>query len=97
MNGNQLLCKGQLIAFLEDYQSGIGTVVIKDSATGSIEHIFCPSEPMGRELQVAFGNKALGQEIYFGIDENGMLDGFTPMSEADVEMVQFYDRVHLKH
>ena len=97
MNGNELLCKGQLIAFMEDYQSGIGTVVIKDSATGALEHIFCPSEPMDRELLVAFGSKVLGQVIYFSIDSNGILDGFTPVRDAEEEMIRVYDETHTKH
>ena len=91
--------KGRLIQFRGSWGSGLGTLEIEDSETGAHEHIPCDNAPAVRALEAAFGsvitdghtangNGYKGQEVYWSLDEFGLvLAGFTPVEDASPELV----------
>jgi len=95
--------KGKIVGFQGSWGSGLGSLVVKDSRTGSIDHVSCENAPTVRALDGAFGNviteghmvnnEAIkGKEIYYSVGSYGVLEGFTPVGEASPELEQMYKR-----
>lgn len=99
MNGHEILCKGKIIGYVGDYKSKIGNLMVKDSATGGIDYIFCATAPTENGFVMAFGagNSVLDKEIYYSLDENMVLNWFIPVEEAGDDLIREYDETHIKH
>ena len=94
--------KGKLIQFRGSWGSGLGTLEIEDSETGAHELIPCDNGATVRALEAAFGDVITeahtangdgykGQEVYWSLDELGLvLEGFTPVEDAPPELVDCY-------
>ncbi len=88
------LRKGRLIQFGGSWGSGLGTLEIEDSETGERELVPCDNGATVRALEAAFGNVITpahtangngykGQEVYWSLDEFGLvLAGFTPVEDG---------------
>jgi len=85
--------KGKILEFRGSWGSGLGTLFIEDSETGEVEAVLCENGPTVRALEAAFGNVITpghsacgsghkGQEIFWSVDDLGLLSGFTPVEQA---------------
>ncbi len=86
--------KGRLVQFGGSWGSGLGTLEIEDSETGEHELVHCDNGATVRALEAAFGNVITpahtangngykGQEVYWSLDELGLvLAGFTPVEDG---------------
>lgn len=95
--------KGKIIGFRGSWQSGLATLIIDDADYG-IVHIPCDNAPTVRALEGAFGDVIgeghtvkedggyVGQEIYYSVDFVGVLEAFTPVEEAQEELVKLYKK-----
>ena len=95
--------KGKIKNFVGSWSSGLGYLLIQDSANGEIEQDPCDNGPTVRALEDCFGNvitpghTARGKgyrdkEIYWNMDEMGLvLGGFTPVEDASFELIQAYE------
>ena len=99
MNRHETLYKGKIIGYDCDYRSMMGNLMVRDAATGGITYIFCETAPIERGLEMAFGagSSVLDKEIYYGLDENMVLTGYTPAEEAEEDLILAYDEMHIKH
>jgi hypothetical protein len=90
------ILKGTITAFGGSWGSGLGFLAIDGIG------IPCDNAPTVRALEGAFGdviapnhsvNQAaiIGKEIYYSVDDIGVLDGFTPVDEASEELVEAYE------
>ena len=95
--------RGKIVGFQGSWGSGIGNLVIKNSKNGVVEYVNCENAPTVRALDGAFGNVITdghminnsvikGKEIYYSIGDYGVLEGFTPVGEATIELEQMYKR-----
>ena len=96
--------KGIIQSFQGSWGSGIGHLHIKDSQTGEVQAIPAENPAAIRALQAAFGgvvapgrsvdNKGghIGQEIYWTLDDIGILSGFMPVEEAGEELIESYEK-----
>ena len=90
--------KGRLIQFQGSWQSGLGSLEIEDSETGAHELVPCDNGATVRALEDAFGDVITeghtangdgykGQEVYWSLDEFGLvLGGFTPVADAPPDL-----------
>jgi len=90
--------KGKLIQFHGSWGSGLATLEIEDSETGTHEHIPCDNGATVRALEAAFGDVITeghtangdgykGQEVYWSYDEFGLvLAVFTPVADAPPDL-----------
>ena len=98
------LRKGKLVQFRGSWGSGLGILVIEDSETCVPEHVPCDNGATVRALEAAFGNVITpvhtangngykGREVYWSLDEFGLvLAGFTPVELASEELKAHYAR-----
>ena len=96
--------KGRLIQFHGSWGSGLATLEIEDSETGVHELVPCDNGATVRALEAAFGDVITeahtakgdgykGQEVYWSLDEFGLvLEGFTPVEDAPPEVVEHYKK-----
>lgn len=94
--------KGQIMDFQGSWGSGIATLVIKKE-DGTIDMVTCDNGPTVRALESAFGNiisaghtadikNAKGQWIFYDYTDWGTLAGFVPVSQANEEVLEDYER-----
>ena len=100
--------KGKLVQFGGSWGSGLGTLEIEDSETGECEHVPCDNGATVRALEAAFGDVITeghtangdgykGQEVYWSLDEFGLvLEAFTPIEDASPELVNCYQENNKK-
>lgn len=97
-----MLEKGTIKDFNGNWGSGIATLIILDSK-GHIQNIHCENPTTVRALESAFGNviteghtvncnSFIGKEIYFSVDNIGLLEVFTPVEEASEEFVEEFEK-----
>lgn len=92
------LQKGKLIGFAGSWGSGIGYLVLENSK-GKQVRIPCENGPTVRALDACFGVIGPGHcvdlnsecfknkvEIYYAVDDLGLLSGFTPATEDNLEL-----------
>ena len=96
--------KGKLIQFGGSWGSGLGTLEIEDSETGERKQVPCDNGATVRALEAAFGNVITeghtasgngykGREVYWSLDELGLIfEAFTPVEDACPEMVEHYEK-----
>jgi len=94
--------KGRLVQFRGSWGSGLGNLEIEDSETGACELVPCDNGATVRALEAAFGNVITdghtangggykGQEVYWSLDELGLVLGaFTPVEGAPPELAEHY-------
>lgn len=99
MSRHETLHKGKIIGYDHDYRSMDGYLMVRDAATGGINYICCEvaSIERGLEMVCGAGSSVLGEEIYYGLDENMVLTGLSPVKGANGELVRAYDEIHIKH
>ncbi len=96
--------KGIIQSFYGSYGSGIAYLEIEDSVTGILEQVPCENAQTVRCLEGAFGDVMapghtvgpngghIGQEIYWSTDDvMGLLEAFTPVDDAGLELVEAYE------
>lgn len=99
--GSTMIQKGILKQFSGSFGSGLGQLSIK--VDGTIKQFHCDNGTTARSLESAFGNVITeghtangagykNQEVYFSIDEFGVLEGFTPVEEAGIELVEQFEK-----
>jgi len=96
--------KGRLIQFHGSWGSGLATLEIEDSETGIHELIPCDNGATVRALESAFGDVITeghtangdgykGQEVYWSLDELGLvLEGFTPVEDVSSDLASQYQK-----
>lgn len=95
-----LIEKGILKEFKGSWGSGMGFLAIE--INGSVKDFPCDNGTTVRSLEAAFGNviteghTASGngfkdQEVFFSVDDFGVLAGFTPVAEARSELIDAYE------
>ena len=96
--------KGVIKGFSGSWGSGLAFLQIQDSETGVISITPCDNGATVRALQSAFGNVIgeghtvksdggfLGQEIYYTLTDYGIMEAFTPVEEADIELIEMYEK-----
>ncbi len=97
--------RGTIQGFNGSWSSGIGFLLIKDSQTGEVESIPAENGCTVRALEAAFGNvigdghcvdnqgNHIGQEVFWSLDDMGLvLGGFTPVNEANQELIDLYEK-----
>ena len=102
--------KGILKAFKGSWTSGMATLVIDDIDDGVL-HVNCENAPTVRALEGCFGNVIgsahnvkedagfMDKEVFYSIDDIGILEGFTPVDEASDELLELWEegRPYYKH
>ena len=100
-----MIQKGKLIEFRGTWGSGIGNLSIK--VDGVVRNYPCDNGATVRSLESAFGNVITeghtasgdgykGKEVFFSVDEFGLLEGFTPVEEASPEVIEQFDNQEVK-
>ncbi len=92
--------RGTIIGFSGSWHSGFAFLEIDDEDEGAVT-IPAESGPLGRALGGAFDaigeghtidvSKIQGQEIYYSVASYGILEGFTPVDEAPLEIIEAYE------
>lgn len=89
--------KGTITSFRGSWGSGLGYLVIDEVP------VPCENAQTVRALEGAFGDviapghsvnqeAIVGQEIYYSVDELGILDGFTPVEDAPPELKKVFEQ-----
>lgn len=99
--------RGTIKGFQGSWLSGLATLLIEDES-GNLHHVNCDNGATVRALESCFGDTIasghtvnpeggyIGQEIFYSYDDMGMvLEGFTPVSEASVELVELYEKTRM--
>ncbi len=94
--------KGKIVALHGSWGSGLATLIIDDVDLGT-QMIPCENGQTVRSLENAFGDVIgdahnikedgghIGKEIYYSTD-GFILDGFTPVDDAQAELVELYEK-----
>lgn len=94
-----MIQKGKLIQFIGNFGSGLGFLSIE--VKGLVNQYSCDNSTTVRNLESAFGNTIKeghtadgngykDQEVYFSVDDFGMLVWFCPVDEAGQEIIDKY-------
>ena len=92
------LQKGTILGMSGSWGSGIATLSLQVS-DGMKINVLCENGQTVRALNACFGNvispghrinmdAIRGKEIYFSIDDMGMLEGFSPVEADEMEVEQ---------
>ena len=95
-----MMQKGKLIQFSGSFGSGLGQLSIE--VDGQVQMFHCDNGTTVRSLESAFGNVITdghtadgegykGQEVYFSVDDMGLLESFTPVDEASPELIEKFE------
>lgn len=95
--------KGKIIGFGGNWGSGLATLTLEDMDTGEIVSVYADSGPLGRALgecydAIGAGNtidneKIAGEEVYFSLNDLGLLEAFSPVDTANPMLVQIYEEI----
>lgn len=96
-----MLQKGKLIQFSGSFGSGLAQISIE--VDGQVQMFHCDNGTTVRSLENAFGNVITeghtangngykNKEIYFSVDNIGVLEGFTPVEEATPELIEIFEK-----
>ncbi len=96
-----MIQKGILKQFGGSWGSGMGFLSIE--VDGNIKQFPCDNGTTVRSLESAFGNVITdghtangegykNQEVYFSVDDIGVLEGFTPVEEASEELIEEFEK-----
>ena len=98
--------KGTIVTFRGSWGSGLGELVVDEilHPKGEVKRVgvYCDNGATVRALQGCFGNligkghavdnaAIAGKEIYFSVDDLGVLEGFTSTDDAPPEMERIYE------
>lgn len=86
--------KGTIQGFSGFWNSGTAILSIKDSKTGKVEAIHCDNGQTIRRLRSVFGKANGGhinQEVFWSMDDMGLLYGLAPVDGAPFELVRAYE------
>jgi hypothetical protein len=72
---------GTIVGYNSIMGSGLATLFVAERR-GRVTAIPCDAGPSSRALRSAFGDRVIGQEISFVVDELGILSSFTPIGEV---------------
>jgi hypothetical protein len=92
--------KDRIVSLVGSWHSGLATLVLENG------EVFCDNGATVRALDAAYGNVIgeghsidnvngghVGKEIYYSLDEMGMLlEAFTPVEEASEELINIYEK-----
>ena len=96
-----MIKKGILKQFNGSWGSGLGSISIE--VDGVVNQYPCDNGATVRSLEDAFGNVITeghtangkgykNQEVYFSVDDIGLLQGFTPVGEASPELIEQFEK-----
>jgi len=74
--------RGIITALQGHPMSGIMELIIRNNDTQEIETIPCESSTTLRALENAFEGAPYYKEIYYEVDESGILKGFRPIKRG---------------
>ena len=81
--------KGTLLSLHGSWGSGLALLTVDEEVPHGATRLVtipCDAGPTSRALRSAFGDEVAGQEVLFPVDALGILDGFTPVRDADAEV-----------
>lgn len=95
-----MIQKGILKQFSGSWGSGLGSLSIE--VDGAIKQFPCDNGTTVRSLEGAFGNVITDghtadgqgyrdQEVYFTVDDLGVLEGFSPVDSASQELIEKFE------
>ena len=93
----QMIQKGKLKQFSGSFGSGLGNLTIE--VNGKLQQFHCDNGTTVRSLEAAYGNvitkghtaDGIGyknKEVYFTVDDLGVLESFCPVEEATPELIE---------
>ena len=87
-----MIYKGKIVMLTTSWASGLGVLVVDDKKRGKVP-VPCERAQTERALACAFGDSdgPAGKDIYYRIDEYGILLDFHPSEDAPPEIVRQYE------
>ena len=101
------LKRGTIIEFQGSYMSGLAMLVVKDE-NDMVKYVSCENTSMVKALESAFGNVIsnshnvksdgghVGKDIFYHVDDFGVIEWFIPVEDAPKEIIQMYNMMNGK-
>ena len=83
--------RGMPVSLHGAWGAGLAMLTVDEEVPGEATRLVtipCDAGPTSRALRSASRDEIAGQGVYFPTDNIGVLEGFAPIEDADVEVAQ---------